>query len=127
MEKENALERLRKHAENMNSDWRERAEVRRANRNWIRKSQEIALIMINHMEEKHMTQSALAEKMGCSQQYISKLLKGKENLSLETIVKIEEALGIELLVTIHKYQYEMPEDINPTMVAEEAFKYGKIK
>ena len=34
--------------------------------------------------------------MGCSQQYISKILKGQENLSIETIYKIEEALEIEM-------------------------------
>jgi transcriptional regulator with XRE-family HTH domain len=35
--------------------------------------------------------------MGCSQQYVSKILKGKENLSLETLSKIESALGIAIL------------------------------
>ena len=44
-----------------------------------------------------MTQKSLAEKMGCSQQYVSLLLKGGENLTLETIAKIEEALGFRLL------------------------------
>ncbi len=44
-----------------------------------------------------MTQKQLAEKMNCSQQYISKILKGKDNLSLETLSKIEDALGIQIL------------------------------
>lgn len=35
--------------------------------------------------------------MNCSQQYISKILKGKENLSLETISKIEQALSIQII------------------------------
>ena len=30
--------------------------------------------------------------MGCSPQYVSRLLKGEENLSLETICKLENAL-----------------------------------
>ena len=30
-------------------------------------------------------------------QYISKVLKGKKNMSLETICKIENALGIEII------------------------------
>ena len=49
------------------------------------------------MEDLHMTQKALAEKMGCSQQYVSKILKGRENLSIETLCKIEDALQITLL------------------------------
>ena len=44
-----------------------------------------------------MTQASLAQKMECSQQYVSKVLKGKENLSLETISKIESALDIDLI------------------------------
>ena len=39
----------------------------------------------------------LADKMGCSQQYISKVLRGQENLSIETIAKIESALSIQIL------------------------------
>ena len=35
--------------------------------------------------------------MNCSPQYISKVLKGQENLSLETLSKIEMALGISII------------------------------
>jgi len=35
--------------------------------------------------------------MGVSPQQISKILSGKENITLETICKIEEALGVELI------------------------------
>lgn len=64
---------------------------------WICHSQAIAAIMSNRMEELGMTQRALAEKMNCTQQYVSKVLKGRENLSLETLCKIENALGIKIL------------------------------
>lgn len=37
-------------------------------------------------------------KMVSSKQYISKILKGQENLSLETISKIEDSLGLPLLI-----------------------------
>ena len=39
----------------------------------------------------------LAEKMNCTQQYISQMLKGQKNMSLETICKIENTLGIEII------------------------------
>lgn len=64
---------------------------------WMLHSQTIATIMSNRMEELGMTQRALAEKMNCTQQYVSKVLKGRENLSLETLCKIENALGIRIL------------------------------
>ena len=49
------------------------------------------------MEELEINQKQLAEKMNCSRQYISKVLKGRENLSLETLAKIENALGISII------------------------------
>ena len=47
--------------------------------------------------EKGLKLEELAEKMNCTQQYISKILKGRENLSLEALCKIELALGIRIL------------------------------
>lgn len=64
---------------------------------WMLHSQTIATIMSNRMEQLCMTQKALAVKMNCSQQYISKVLKGRENLSLETLCKIEKALDVKIL------------------------------
>ena len=49
------------------------------------------------MKKQGLTQKALAERMNCTQQYVSKILKGKENLSLETLSKIEDALGIVII------------------------------
>jgi len=37
--------------------------------------------------------------MNCSPQYISKLLKGSENLTLETIAKLEEVLELDLVAS----------------------------
>ena len=64
---------------------------------WMCHSRAIAVTISNRMEELGMTQWSLAEKMNCTQQYVSKVLKGRENLSLETLCKIENALGIRIL------------------------------
>ena len=71
------------------SHWRKKALIRQQNNTWIRYSQNIALKMLDKMEELHLTQKQLAERMGCSQQYISKVLRGQENLSIETMAKID--------------------------------------
>lgn len=55
------------------------------------------MAMLDRMEQLGLTQKKLAELMGCSQQYISKVLKGRENLSIETIFKIEDALQLHIL------------------------------
>ncbi len=67
------------------------------NKSWLRYSQIVAVRMLERMDELGMTQQELAERLNCRQQYVSKLLKGRENLSLETIAKIEDALDLHLL------------------------------
>ena len=81
---DNALEEGKNIMENKSEDW-------------VCHSQAIAATMSNRMEELGMTQRALAEKLNCTQPYVSKVLKGRENLSLETLCKIENALGIRIL------------------------------
>ena len=98
------LEYLENHQPATPSNWREKTEWRRENRDWIRHSQEIALAMLNKMDELKMSQTALAKQLGCSQQYVSKLLKGGENLSLETISKIEKALRITIIQPLCGWQ-----------------------
>lgn len=49
------------------------------------------------MDKQSVTQSALAKRMGCSQQYVSNLLKGNANMTLETIARIETALDIDII------------------------------
>lgn len=93
------IDKLKEHASSTPSHWREEAEYRNANKSWLRYSQKIAMQMLDKMEQIGMTQQQLAQKMGCSQQYVSKILKGKENLSLETLFKIENSLGIRILST----------------------------
>ena len=88
---------LKKHQPSTPSRWRENAEWRIANKSWLRYSQQIAMMMLDRMEELHMSQKQLSELMGCSQQYVSKVLKGQENLSLETLSKIERCLNLQII------------------------------
>lgn len=91
------IEKLREHSEPDTSNWREVFKEMDANESWLRHSQNIALIMLDRMEELRMTQKQLAALMNCSHQYVSKVLKGQENLSLETLSKIERALNISII------------------------------
>lgn len=119
---------LKAHESTTPSRWKEEAEWRRDNRDWLRYSQFIAIRMLSRMDELHITQTVLAEKMDCSQQYISKVLKGKENLSLETISKIESALEIDLIKSAlsfaKEYNYSEPEQ---RTVAESPIEYNTKK
>ncbi len=95
--REETILKLNEHRSETPSKWRENAEWCMANKSWLRYSQRIAMMMLDKMEEIGLTQKALAERMGCSQQYISHVLKGSENLSIETISKIEAALQLKIL------------------------------
>ena len=95
--KRKTLEFLEAHLSETPSAWREEAEWRRDNWSWLRHSQRIAVKVLLQMKQMGLTQKALAERMNCSQQYVSKILKGKENMSLETLSKLEEALGINII------------------------------
>lgn len=75
-------------------------EWRIANRDWLSRSFSIALYVLKALDDQKLSQKELAEKMGVSPQYISKIVKGSENLSLETITKLESALGIKLIEVI---------------------------
>ena len=94
--REEIISKLKSHSSETPSRWREKTEWRNANKSWLRYSQRIA-ITLDKMEELGLTQKSLAERMGCSQQYVSRVLKGTENLSIETISKIESALELEIL------------------------------
>ena len=91
------IEILNKYKSDTPSTWREEAEVRRANSRWLRYSMTISLLVKQRMSEIGMTQLRLAQKMGCTQQHVSMLLKGKSNMTIETIAKLEEALDFDII------------------------------
>lgn len=97
----NALDKLNKLASNKVSTWKEEAIERQNNSDWTERSFKIAVKILREIRtqksQNGMTQRRLAEEMGVSPQYINKVVKGKENLTLETISKIESVLGITLI------------------------------
>ena len=102
--KQKTLEFLETHKSETPSTWREDAEWRRNNWTWLQHSQKIAVKILLQMKVLGLTQKSLAEQMNCTQQYISKILKGKENMSLETLSKLENALKINLICDFSMHQ-----------------------
>ncbi|MCD6180436.1 MAG: helix-turn-helix transcriptional regulator [Bacteroidales bacterium] len=79
------------------SDWIEKANKRQENKEWLKHSQKIALKVLRTLRKEKISQKNLAEIIGVSPQYVNKIVKGKENLTLETISKLEKALAIDLM------------------------------
>ena len=92
-----AIDVLRAHQSGEESQWRNQAQWHVDNWGWLKHSTQIALRARSRMVSLGMTQKDLAEHMGCTQQYVSLILKGKENLTLETISKLESVLDYELI------------------------------
>lgn len=99
MTQQEAIARLSKYQSPTPSIWREEAQtVRDAKRDgWLQYSRRIAIKMAIAMKQQELTRADIAVRMGCSPQYVSRLLKGEENLSLETICKLEDALNVPIL------------------------------
>ena len=91
------IEVLNKYKSDTTGKWCEEAEYRRRNSRWLLYSAMISLRVRARMEEVGMTQVVLAKKLDCTQQHISMLLKGKNNMTLETIAKLEEALDFDII------------------------------
>ena len=90
------------------SNYLQNAKFRIENKKWLSYSSNIALRVLAALEEsEEMIQKSLAEKVGVSPQYINKVLKGQENLSLQTIAKLSEALNMEL-ITFPKFLFDQP-------------------
>lgn len=82
------------------------AQFVKENWHWLKYSYAIAVIVKRRMALLGITQAMLAEVMSCSQQHVSTLLKGKVNMTLETIAKLEDALQIDILANLTAFTHE---------------------
>jgi transcriptional regulator with XRE-family HTH domain len=106
MKKEEKRKQFWDSIEDDKGSWLEKARYRRENRSWLRKSQRIAVRVLSVLNEKGMQQKELAEAMDVSPQQVSKIVKGKQNRTLETISKLESVLGVKLF-EVPVPQFEM--------------------
>jgi transcriptional regulator with XRE-family HTH domain len=96
--------------------WREEVAYRKANKKWLNLSAKIALRILDELDDKSMSQAALARAMGVSPQQVNKILKGRENLTLETICKLEEALNIKLVAALNGDEVIVENNVESLMV-----------
>lgn len=122
-----AIEYLNQHQSATPSKWRENAQWRRDNERWLNYSRCITMKVMRAMDDKSVTQSELAERMGCSQQYVSNLLKGSTNMTLETISRIECALNIDILHSVLSpvSGYSVPSLSSVRYLSDDQASYGK--
>jgi transcriptional regulator with XRE-family HTH domain len=85
------------------SSWLEKAKWRQENEDWLDISFNIAVKVASTLSANKKSgtfpksQVELAEAMSCTPQYVNKLLRGQENLQIETICRVQSILGIKLI------------------------------
>src|SRR5882762_4367953 len=82
--------------------WKESTNYKKENRGWLKKSVDVAIRILDVLDKRKMSQNDLAGKLKVARQQVSKILKGQENLTLETISKLEEVLRIDLVKVLNE-------------------------
>jgi len=95
-------EKFKKIVSDETTDTVKRNRSRIKNRARLRESQSIALKVLDKLDELGWTQRKLAFAMDVSPQQITKIVKGKENLTLETQTKLQTILDIPILATYYE-------------------------
>lgn len=87
-------------------DTLEKNKDRIKNRAMLRESQQIAMKVLKKLDELGWTQKDLAKAMDVSPQQVNKIVKGQENLTIETQIKLQTILNVPVLASY----YESPID-----------------
>lgn len=98
--RQKTLDFLEAHQSEKPSTFTEDAKWRQQNEVWLKWSRGIALSIVDYMQENNLSRSDIAEKLGVSPQYVSRILSGTTNFSFKSIAEIESKLGISCMEAI---------------------------
>lgn len=93
--KTKAVQFLESHQSGEHSAFEADAKWRQENASWLKKSRNVALTIIDFMQENGLSRNDVAQRLNVSPQYVSKILSGRVNFSFKSIAEIEELLGID--------------------------------
>ncbi len=136
MSKTKNLEKFKNLVSKEKSDWLEKANWRQDNKEWLKHSQKIAVKILQTLRKNKSdkigigSQKELAEMLSVSPQQINKIVKGSENLTLETISKLEQVLNISLVFAEEKSSNELAEfeqTISEIEILMERYEHGKFE
>ena len=97
--KEKTLKFLEKNLSSEPSTFAKEAKWRQENEVWLKWSHGIAMKIIDYMQERKLSRADIASRLGCSPQYVSKILSGHTNFSFKSIAEIEKSLNIRIMET----------------------------
>ena len=100
MELNERLDKFEKLVSDKPSNFLSKLAYYKANKKWIDQSSKVAINVLEALNQKGLSQKDLAKKMNVSAQQVNKIIKGKQNLTFETVGKLETALEISLMEII---------------------------
>ena len=92
-----AIDFLEEHKSSTPSRFEEEAKWRQENEIWLKMSRSVALAIVDYMQDNNLTRAEMAKVLSVSPQYLSRILSGRENLSIKSVAKIEMRLGVTCL------------------------------
>lgn len=93
----------------------ERNRERIKNRAMLRESQQIAIKVLKKIDELGWSKKDLADALGVVPQQITKIVSGQENLTIDTQIKLQNALDIPILAS---YYERKEQHVKSTVVFE---------
>lgn len=99
----------------------EELKARIARRSYTKYSKKIALSILIRLDELRWKQKDLAEKMEVSPQQVNKWVKGNENFTLDTLAKLSQILGVELINVVVKSTTSKSEEVKVTYSDDYSF------
>ncbi|HRG00249.1 MAG TPA: helix-turn-helix domain-containing protein [Bacteroidia bacterium] len=94
----------------------ERNRERIKNRAMLRESQQIAIKVLKKLDELGWSKKDLADALEVAPQQITKIVSGQENLTIETQIKLQNALDIPILAS---YYEKKEQQVKNTIVFEQ--------
>lgn len=110
------VEKLKDIARPMTAEERAAMVYRTENADWLQLSAAIALKIRKLLRQQGMTQADLASRLGVTPPQVSKLLSGKINFELKTLVSIQNAIGKPIIEIFLKEEPQISEQLIKTQV-----------
>lgn len=90
------ISKLKQHQSPTPSRWRENAINRMENKTMLQYTRHMAMIILDEMEKMNISIEQLANQIGCDQQCLESILKGKEILMPDIMDKIQTCINLNI-------------------------------
>jgi len=84
----------------------------------------IAMRILSTLKERKMTQKELAKQLGVTPQALTRIMKGRQNLSLNKVRQIERVLGISIMNIKKKEKNLIKEKTKIIPIKVQPYKYS---